>query len=72
MGVNPQWKAFVDKKRATERCSSESTQQANSTLHGGESGYFLAGILPINIAVSTGRLVNIEANPDMIRYNQLQ
>ena len=53
MREDPEWKAYVSKKRAAEKSKSkEQTQQANITLQGGELGFFLAESPPVNTALS--------------------
>lgn len=53
MREDPEWKAYVRKKRAAEKSKSkEQTQQANITLQGGELGFFLAESPPANTALS--------------------
>ncbi|CAG8897455.1 unnamed protein product [Penicillium nalgiovense] len=55
MREDPEWKAYVSKKRAAEKAANkvrEQPQQANATLQGGELGFFLAESPPANTAPS--------------------
>ena len=66
MKEEPDWKAFVIKKRATEKTASKSKeqpQQANTALRVGELGFFTAEIPPVNDAFLT-------REPEKIRHDQ--